>query len=252
MYPEVLSELGIARNESFIYISLVKNGGMGISKIAEKSGVHRRNVYDSMKRLLERGLVYEEVGDRENTYFAVDPKKLMEIVDEKRQKVENLMPELEKAFNVKASQDSVYIYRGVEGFKNCLRDMARSKTEVCLLGAAGISLDPEFNIFFNQIKGSLERKNIKVRVLYLEDVYKKDPSVIGHFGKTSSSRVLKKELTLPTSWVVLDDCVYNVTKGYHFKSVDSELMMTVVKNKANAESFRMLFDYIWKGSKIVK
>jgi sugar-specific transcriptional regulator TrmB len=130
MYSEILSELGLAKNESFIYVSLVKNGGMGVSAIALKSGVHRRNVYDSMQRLLEKGLVYEEIGNKENIYYAVDPHKLIEMVDEKRSKIESLMPELIKQFKTSTKEQSVAIYRGVEGAKNYLLSIEREEKEV--------------------------------------------------------------------------------------------------------------------------
>lgn len=58
MFTETLQQLGLAKNEARIYQTLLQRGEMAVGEIANKSGVHRRNVYDSLNRLVEKGLVF--------------------------------------------------------------------------------------------------------------------------------------------------------------------------------------------------
>ena len=59
-YQELFQSLGLAKNEAKIYEVLIREGNSPVGKISEKSGIHRRNVYDSLNRLIEKGLRSEE------------------------------------------------------------------------------------------------------------------------------------------------------------------------------------------------
>ena len=95
-HQELLQSLGLSKNEAKIYETLLRQGEVGVGVISEKSGVHRRNVYDSLNRLMEKGLVFEIVESVENKYQACEPKKFTEIVIEKLEAVDKALPELEK------------------------------------------------------------------------------------------------------------------------------------------------------------
>ena len=116
MYTELFQTLGMAKNEAEIYETLVKEGELGVGAISQKSGIHRRNVYDTLNRLLEKGLVFEILESKENRYQAVHPNKLAEFIQEKQQAIASAMPDLEKMFNTMPSKESVYIYKGIEGY----------------------------------------------------------------------------------------------------------------------------------------
>lgn len=254
MYTEILNELGLAKNEGFIYVALVKQGGMGIATIAVKSGVHRRNVYDSMQRLLEKGLVYEEIGDRENIYFAVDPHKLLEMVEEKRSKVESLMPELLKQFKAATNNQSVAIYRGIEGVKNYLRLMEREGEEIFLYGALGGSLSPKLAYTFKHFTESLEKRKITANVLYRNSVIHERPEIIGHMGKTSKNRVLSKEYDDTASYVVFGDYICLQSGQYSEENFEKEgeVVLFMLKSKNIAEMMRGVFKMSWKVSEEFK
>ncbi len=253
MYSETLSELGLAKNESFIYVALVRGGGMGVSAIAIKSGVHRRNVYDSMQRLLEKGLVYEEVGERENLYHAVDPHKLLEIVEEKRSKVEMLLPELLKQYSSLANEQNVTIYRGIEGVKNYIRHMEHEEKEVYLYGALGGSLAPKVAQTFKYLVSMLENKKITAHVLYRNEVLVEHPEIIGHMGTTSRSRVLPKEFSDTATYTVFGNYICFQAGQYSTENFENqgEITLFIMKSTLIAEMMRNQFMAVWKVSKEV-
>ena len=94
MNTDLFEELGLSMNEAKIYDALITYGGSGVSTIALRSKVHRSNAYDSLHRLIEKGLVYEVFGQRENLYEAVDPGKLLEFFEEKQMKLRSALPSL--------------------------------------------------------------------------------------------------------------------------------------------------------------
>ena len=83
----------------------------------------------------------------ENRYRAVEPSKLNEFVEEKRKKLAAAMPEMGKLFYATPHKEEVFVYRGVEGWKNYLRDILRVNEDVYTIGAKGSWLDPKLSGF---------------------------------------------------------------------------------------------------------
>ena len=65
----------MAKNEAIIYETLVDKGDLSVSDIARESGINRRNIYDTLNRLLEKGLTYEIKLPKETIYKAVEISK---------------------------------------------------------------------------------------------------------------------------------------------------------------------------------
>ena len=83
MYLELLKSLGLTPNEAKIYESLIENGESTVSEIAIDAKIHRRNTYDAISRLIDKGLCFQVVASSGDRYNAVDPGKLKELVGEK-------------------------------------------------------------------------------------------------------------------------------------------------------------------------
>ena len=109
MYSEIFEQLGLAKNEARIYETLLREGESPVGHISTKSQVHRRNVYDSLNRLMEKGLVFEILQRRENHYQAVDPQKLKELIQEKQQALDKIMPDLQQLYHDTPHENEVYI-----------------------------------------------------------------------------------------------------------------------------------------------
>src|SRR3989344_3168122 len=98
MNQKILEELGLSPNEARIYESLIESGESSISAIAVNANIHRRNAYDVMQRLINKGLCFQIFSKGENTYNAVDPDKLTELLAEKQENLRSILPLLKKKF----------------------------------------------------------------------------------------------------------------------------------------------------------
>src|SRR5574340_599215 len=137
MDTQLYEGVGLSPNEAKIYESLVEIGESGISKIAIKAKIHRRNAYDAIARLIDKGLVFEIFSSEENRYNAVDPDKLIELLAEKETILKKQLPELKKKFISRPAPQEAYIYRGLEGQKNIWRDVLRVNQDSYFVGAKG-------------------------------------------------------------------------------------------------------------------
>lgn len=242
MYTESLIELGLAKNEARIYEALLENGEMTVGEIATYSQVHRRNVYDTLNRLVEKGLVFEILQHKENWYQAVEPKKLSEMIEEKKQTLNKIMPGLEKLYLDTPRSDEVYIYKGIEGWKNYMRDILRVGQDDYILGGVSSWTNPSLKPFLAQFEKEAERLGIKFHLIYQDIVRKEKREILDHLG--SNYRFLPEKYSTPACFEVFGDHIV-LLKNIGIGEFDDNFSLSVIVNQQIADSFRTWFQFMW-------
>ncbi len=247
MYTEILTKLDLTKNEAKIYEVLLKYGETTVAKISTEAQINRRNVYDSLNRLIEKGLIFEIRQGKENLYQAVDPKKLMESIKEKENALGSIMPALQDLYVSTPHQEDVYIYRGVEGWKNVMRDMLRVGEDVYIIGGKGAWADPKIRAFSSQFFTQAKNKGLKFHTLYDIEVMKNQHEILKIFE--SEYRFLPEGFSTSGAMEIFGNYItlLPMSKG----SIDDS-SFTVVVNKKMADTFRIWFKFMWEMSPEVK
>jgi len=92
-----LFNLGLSNNDTTVYETLVKEGNLSIRKISEITKINRGTVYDCIKHLKDLGLVSFQQKNVHKKYFAEDPNKIYDLINQKRDILDNLEEEAKKA-----------------------------------------------------------------------------------------------------------------------------------------------------------
>lgn len=245
-FVDTLQLLGLSKNESEIYETLLEKGESSVANIAIAAKIHRRNVYDTIDRLVKKGLVYEIVAGKESRYQPVEPQKLLEVLGEKQQVLQKRLPEMEQVYKYKQPTESVFIYRGVEGWKNYMRDILRLGQDDYVIGAKGAWSDPKIKLFTEQFASSVRKKNIKIRLLYDHDAQKRakaDALVL-----KAEYRILPPGIQTPSALEIFGDHVVIFTDVTDAQ-VRDDLSMTVLVSQKAADSFKVWFRMLWDISK---
>ncbi len=242
MFQPIFQQFGLSKNESKIYEILLTEGKSGVSDIAKKSKVHRRNVYDSLDRLIEKGVVFEIRSPYENEYQAVNPDKFLEFLEEKKVVLERAMPHLQQLYKAIPHKNEVYVYRGPEGWKNYMHDMLQVADEAHFLGAKGGWLDERVKNFFPQFEQEAQKKKMKFWHLFDHEVKTELPHVLQHVGK--NYKFLPKGYSTPAAVDVFGDHV-NILSNIHLGGLDENFSFTVIVNQQIADSFRTWFKFMW-------
>lgn len=147
MKEEVLEELGLTTNESKIYLTLLELGKSPINAIAQKTGLHRRTIYDCLMRLEEKGLISYILEGKTRFFNAVSPQKLMDFLKEKEalikqreEKIKNILPELLAVFHRTKEEIKITVHKGKNGLKTIFEDLLRTKKEWDSLISSGMAL----------------------------------------------------------------------------------------------------------------
>ncbi|MBL7663237.1 hypothetical protein JNK13_10860 [bacterium] len=241
-YQPVFQHLGLAQNEARIYETLLRYGELSIGQIAVKSHVHRRNVYDSIHRLLERGLVFEILQKIESKYQAVDPNKLNEIIEEKKRALSAVLPELEALYRGTPHLQATYLYRGLEGWKNYMRDIIRLGEDFYCIGGKGGWMETKTLPFFQQFIKAATRKKIKYFHLFDYEVKTSNHPILKHVGK--NYKFFPQGYSAPASIDIFGDRV-NVVSNIHLGGVEEDMCFAVIVDQRVADAFRIWFKFMW-------
>ena len=135
-----LTDIGLHETEVRFYLAALELSQAPMRDIARKAGISRTNAYDVFSRLLEQRLVNEipQAGDRSMLIMAESPTRVLEIVEERRKKLEAVMPELLSLHNRAPEKPKVRYFQGSDGIKAVLDETIRCRSKM-LLGILSMS-----------------------------------------------------------------------------------------------------------------
>jgi sugar-specific transcriptional regulator TrmB len=243
MDSSVLQEIGLSKNEIKVYEKLLSIGSSSINRIATESNVHRRNVYDSVEKLISKGLVSEEFISRTRFVSAINPSRLMDIVREKETALEKVLPDLQKKFRSTAEPEKAVLYQGIEGFKNYLNDILEVNEPVYFIGAKAFWLDERLKYFVPKFDKQRIKQGIHFRHIYDFEVRQMSPEILKL--RMNEYKFFPKELSSAVAIDLFGDHVvtfYGVSPG---KLPEKPVQYTVISSKV-AEGYKKYFDFMWK------
>ena len=236
-----LEELGFSKNESAVYITLLRLGLASVGKITEQSGVHRRNVYDALERLEKRGLICQRIKDKTKYFKAASPMNLLQVIEEdkkklsaKEKKTGSVVQELMAAYTrPQETRANVTVFKGVKGVRTVFQDILDTGEENRALGV---------------------HTPHEVIASYLENFHQRRTKLgIKDMMIFSNNFDRAKELAkLPHTEVKLMPRKQDKTTAINIYGNKvailswSEPVSIVIEEKKIADCFRYYFDFLWK------
>lgn len=239
MNMEFMMRLGFSKNETKVYFALLKLGTAPISEVTGKSGVHRSNVYDSIGKLMEKGLVSTVTNSGKKVYTASNPKALRNIIREQEKMLEDEMPDLNKQYDFSRKRQDVQLFRGSSGIKTILRDINASKT----YDAFGISSNLKRIVpyYFDQWIRERIRRGRFARMIKTEGDELATRKAFGEkiYRKLFEVRELPKEFYTPAATFI-----YGGKVAVILESVEDPVGI-VIDNKGISDGYRKQFLALW-------
>jgi sugar-specific transcriptional regulator TrmB len=234
MYEAELKELGLTDNEIKIYLTLLKHGILNPTKLAEKTGLHRSYIYDTLERLLERGVINTILVDKKKNYQAVDPKALREIFELKLKKLDSILPQLSGLFNSTKDDTRVELHKGKRVYRTLIKDLVaniKKNDIIYLMGIDETMMDTVEPIYLKQYFNIIKSKNVKEKI------------IISKGKKKSRQKHLEYKEINPkyldeTTIVIHRNKVYIFVWGtpYHLITIESPKV---------ANTYRKQFELMW-------
>ena len=243
MNPETINifqNLGLTAVESKTYLSLLELGKSLAGGVAKKARLHRRNTYDALEQLMEKGLVSYVISNKRKYWCAVHPEKIMSLISEKEIALTAILPGLISTFEGSKSARKVEVFEGLGGMKTFFDDMLNSKGEIIMLFATGRAYHylPTYMARWDK---ELNLNKIRVKVLLNYGV---DASPYTQY-KRGQIKVLPRNFFTPTQIFI-----YGIKSCVAFWSENP--LAILISSEDITAGFRKYVDILWKMGKKVK
>lgn len=224
----------MSKGEIEVYITLLKLGSSTVSRIAQETGLHRTNIYDTLEKLKERGIVSYVICDNTKYFSASPPDTIIDYLKELEQEVQSILPELKGYIMLPRSESIVEIYKGKEGLKTVLNDILRTRKDYVVFEDEGIihNVLPQF---YSQFNKKMNKAGIRVKIL-TKDVKKIATRSLMNI------RELPKFIAFPSATAVYDNkvAIFVWDEPYH---------AIMIKSMQVANNYRTFFKALWKQAK---
>jgi sugar-specific transcriptional regulator TrmB len=235
---EILRKIGLSDGEVKVYKALLDIGVTSVNNIHEKVGIDRRNIYDILNKLIERGLVsyIEENGKR--TFKLASPDKILSYIEEKKSDLDNvkkeiskIIPQMNDIYKSKKEELFAEIFKGPEGMKAVWDDML-NYDNIYWIGS-GMYVPKQFPAFWKDWNARRLKKKIGSYHLFRHDKRKDVPKNLFH------SKFLPPEFSgNPTVTVVYGNKVSQLIFG-------ESLSVIAITNQELADNYKRYHKYLW-------
>ncbi len=238
---EILVRSGLTKNEAKVYLALLKLGKATAAEITKKSGVHRVNVYDVLDRLMEKGLISTIHRSKKRIYEAANPNQLSKLLKEKEAALNQILPTLEKEFEIKKEKKNAYHFFGPEGVMQSYYMMLEQNQTLYAMGGSGLNRKYLKHRHEMWTKERI-KANIPVKALYYEST-RENKEKSHSDDKTVDIRFIPDKYTTSCMVDICGDLVVNLLP------IEGNIMAIVIENKELADSYRQFFQNMWDNAK---
>ncbi len=120
MDTAILEDIGLTNAEIKVYLALLELGPSTAGPVLEKSNLHNSVVHMTLNKLMEKGLISSVKEGERNIDQAADPKHIVEFINEKRERFEDILPQLLLTQQQARAKPEITVFRGIKGIKELL------------------------------------------------------------------------------------------------------------------------------------
>lgn len=164
---KVLEELGLSATEVKVYLALLEMGDSKAGDVITHTNLQNSVVHLTLGRLVDKGLASFVRHGKIRHYQSADPRNLLRWIDEKRHRVEEILPSL-LARQVHKERQEAEVFEGLRGFKAMLYKFIEDSEpgDEYLFFAFFTPIeqrDREVYQFYREFLDERQRRGIKVR-----------------------------------------------------------------------------------------
>lgn len=233
----VLENIGLNHNETLVYIDLVKNGSSTALEISKRTKIHRSNVYDSIRSLVEKGFVFEVLREGSKHFYAMEPEKLMDYLIQREEQVETIIKEL-KSFSKESIQESVSVTKGIFGLREALQDLLREGEEIKAYGVSRQFMESVGEGFLEEF----HRKRIMKKIV-MKEIYNKALEKHTNQEEYFKSKHLSRKYDSKVTTIISGNTVLLVVFDFPIS------IIRIISNEIST-TYANYFEILWTKAKI--
>jgi sugar-specific transcriptional regulator TrmB len=243
MLYKQLQDAGLNENEAKIYLASLELGQTSVSRIARKSGIKRTTVYLSLENLMQKGLMSAIKKEGKTLYYSEDPRNLERIMEERKQKISNIVPQLMAFTNLIDNKPEIRYFEGEDGIKEVLLGaLEYPGQEILMMFSESYITDFGEEFFDNHFRPERIKRKIPARVLS-----PRHPDIIAVANQDDQS--LRQIRLLPPELFKINIQIVLYGKNKIGIASFKEKFSLIIESPAIHDSFKSIFETIWATAK---
>ncbi|MBR9698928.1 hypothetical protein GOV09_00525 [Candidatus Woesearchaeota archaeon] len=167
MDTSILEDIGLTGVEIKVFLTLLELGSSTAGLIVEKSGLQNAVVHRAFHSLHNKALITYVLEGKIKHYQAIEPKLLLEFLDEKKAKLQKILPELEAKRDLARKKPQAAIFQGGRGIKELLNMMLDTHVKEYRSYGGGQKSDEVLGMhFWERFHKNRVQKGIKAKLLF--------------------------------------------------------------------------------------
>jgi sugar-specific transcriptional regulator TrmB len=165
---EIFKELGFTEREIKVYISLLELGLTTVGPIASKTKLQHSKVYETLDKLIEKGLVSFIVIGKTKHFQAADPQEIINLIEDRKRRFKGVLKELRLKQKYADSKQIAIVHEGFKSFKAMFNRIADELQKGNFYWAFAFKHEyytPAASLFLRKFHQKLEEKKIDDRLL---------------------------------------------------------------------------------------
>ncbi len=240
----ILEGIGLTKAQIQVYVALLELGQTTTGPLIRKSGLQNSVVYNALNQLLEHGLATFVSKGKRKYFSAADPHTLVQFIDDKKEKIEALLPELlVKQTAVQQPEARVFIgWKGIfAAFSSILEILPKGSDYAAFAAGFEEQLNEGAKQFFREFQKKRQRMQYKVRLIANEES-RKAAEQYGYYNAFGKPEYRFVPGYAPVGIIIFGDYVLHSAFG-------KEPIAVMIRSKLIAGSIKNAFEGMWEAGK---
>lgn len=238
MHLYQLKSAGLTENEAKVYLAALELGETSVYRLAKKSGVKRTTTYLAVESLKEKGLMSGYSRNNVMLCYAENPRKLEEILEEKKRNIHRIMPELLAFTNLIDKKPKIRFWEGDEAYKEVFKDVLKYP-DAEMLGTFNENFFNYGDYFVDHFIPERKRKKIWARFLF------HDNPRLRKLKHREHELFLKSKLVSSDHFKIEIEMVIYGQDKIGFVSYNEDMAVIIESQKIH-NTLKSFFEVIWE------
>ncbi len=240
MDTKILEKAGLTKNEIIIYLALLELGTTTTGPLTRKSELHSSRVYESLNKLIKKGLVSFVVKANRKYFSAAEPDTILDIIEKEKRDILSILPELKAIKKQKPAEEKATIYEGYKGVRSVYDNIIRTLNkgdEILVFGAIGADESFMAKTYFKEYTNRRIAKGIKMKIIFNADARETGK----YYSKLPLTEVkyMPKNMKTPAAVDIYANNVGTLI-------LKPKPIVFLITSKEVSDSYRQFFKLFWR------
>jgi len=242
-----LKKIGLSQTEAALYLTLLRIGASDVQKLIEETGFYKANTYDALERMCGKGIISKVIEGRKRVYQLQKPESLIEFIQKKKHEVEEqeqIARQLAKQVEIRkkhiTTPETAIVMKGLSGVKQIYSEIISEKLDYLAFGSPKESETIIGDYYWQNLHAKQKEYGIKARMIFHKS--------LRNWMRLIPKNIIELRFFEEEFEPLTETTIYGTKVAFVIWT--EKPIVTIINNEHVANSFRQIFEFLWKSSNL--